>query len=325
MKQIIEKFIQYLRYERNASPDTIREYRRDIEQFAAFLTPPGEKTMALGDVDHRIVREYVSSMYDRRLEKASVARRLAALRTFFKFCVREKFAAQNPARLVATPKLPKRIPRVLTPEELNGFLDGIGRGAADSKTRGGRRNTPRATEEAKVILKRDRAILELLYASGLRVSELVGLDLGDIDRRGQMLRVLGKGRKERVVPYGAKAQAALEEYWPVRDEILTQSQTSQSLVKAVPEAVFLNHLGGRLTDRSVHMLVKKYSRLANVNWDMHPHSLRHAFATHLLADGADLRAIQELLGHVSLSTTQRYTQASIRQLMDVYDKAHPHA
>jgi integrase/recombinase XerC len=319
MKQIIEKFIQYLRYERNASPDTIREYRRDVQQFEAFLTPPGEKTMQLAEVDHRIVREYVSSMYDRRLEKASVARRLAALRTFFKFCMREKFATQNPARLVATPKLPKRVPRVLTPEELNGFLDNIGR-SADSKPRRGRRMTPRANEEAKVILKRDRAILELLYASGLRVSELVGLDLGGIDRRGQMLRVLGKGRKERVVPYGAKAQVALEAYWPVREEILAQAHA-----KAVPEAVFLNHLGGRLTDRSVHMLVKKYARLANVNWEMHPHSLRHAFATHLLADGADLRAIQELLGHVSLSTTQRYTQASIRQLMEVYDKAHPHA
>jgi integrase/recombinase XerC len=324
MKQIIEKFVQYLRYERNASPDTIREYRRDMEQFAAFLTPPGETTMPLADVDHRIVREYVSSMYDRKLEKASVARRLASLRTFFKFCVREKFAAQNPARLVATPKLPKRVPRVLTPEELNGFLDNIGK-EGESKLRRGRPKTARANEEAKVILKRDRAILELLYASGLRVSELVGLDLGSIDRRGLMLRVLGKGRKERVVPYGAKAQAALEAYWPVRDEILAESQTSKSQVKAVPEAVFLNHSGGRLTDRSVHSLVKKYSRLANVNWDMHPHSLRHAFATHLLADGADLRAIQELLGHVSLSTTQRYTQASIRQLMEVYDKAHPHA
>jgi integrase/recombinase XerC len=212
------------------------------------------------------------------------------------------------------------VPRVLTAEELNGFLDGLGGTAAVSKSKRVRKPTAHSEEEAKIILKRDRAILELLYASGLRVSELVGLDLGDIDRRGQMLRVLGKGRKERVVPYGAKAQTAFEAYWPVRDEILAHPRT-----KSAPEAVFLNHLGGRLTDRSVHMLVKKYARLANVNWDLHPHSLRHAFATHLLADGADLRAIQELLGHVSLSTTQRYTQASIRQLMEVYDKAHPHA
>jgi integrase/recombinase XerC len=320
MKKVIERFIQYLRYERNSSPDTIREYRRDIQQFEAFLTPPGEKTTSLADVDHRVVREYVGSMYDRQLERASVARRLASLRTFFKFCVREKIVTQNPARLVATPKLGKRVPHVLTAEELNGFLDDLGRIAEVSKSRRTRKPTAHSEEEAKVILKRDRAILELLYASGLRVSELVGLDLGDIDRRGQMLRVLGKGRKERVVPYGGKAQTAFEAYWPVRDEILAHPRT-----KAAPEAVFLNHLGGRLTDRSVHMLVRKYARIANVNWDMHPHSLRHAFATHLLADGADLRAIQELLGHASLSTTQRYTQASIRQLMEVYDKAHPHA
>src|SRR5277367_3411531 len=222
MKQTIERFIQYLRYERNVSPDTIREYRRDIEQFAAFLTPPGEKAPPLTEIDHRVVREYVASMYDRKLERASVARRLASLRTFFKFCVREKFASQNPARLVATPKLPKRVPRVLTAEELNGFLDNLGGKAAASKSRRVRKPTAHSEEEAKVILKRDRAILELLYASGLRVSELVGLDLGDIDRRGQMLRVLGKGRKERVVPYGGKAQAAFEAYWPVREEILAQ-------------------------------------------------------------------------------------------------------
>lgn len=322
MKQIIEKFIQYLRYERNVTPTTLYEYGRDIRQFEKFLTPPGEKTLPLDEVDHKVVREYVASMYDQKLERATVARRLASLRTFFKFCVREKYARQNPARLVATPKLPKRVPRVLTAEELNAFLDNLGKGPSSPQSRRGRRPTARSEEEAKVILKRDRAILELLYASGLRVSELVGLDLGSIDRRGQMLRVLGKGRKERVVPYGAKAQAALEAYWPVREEILAHPP---SRTKPAPEAVFLNHRGGRLTDRSVLTVVKKYARLANVNWDMHPHSLRHAFATHLLADGADLRAIQELLGHVSLSTTQRYTQASIRQLMEVYDKAHPHA
>jgi len=160
----------------------------------------------------------------------------------------------------------------------------------------------------------------LLYASGLRVSELVGLTIGNLDRPGQMLRVLGKGRKERVVPYGAKAQQALEAYWPLRSKLLTQPRTKPS-----PESVFLNHRGGRLTAKSIRQIVKSYARLANVNWNLHPHSLRHAFATHLLADGADLRAIQELLGHVSLTSTQRYTQASIEQLMAVYDKAHPHA
>jgi integrase/recombinase XerC len=320
MKEIIEKFIHYLRYERNMSPKTIREYRRDTTQFAQFLAPPGTKAPALSEIDHRLVREYVGWMYDRKLERASVARRLASLRTFFKYCVRGKLCEQNPARLVATPKLPKRVPQILTAEELNGFLDSLGEAGARDKARRTHKPTANSEQEARVILKRDRAIMELLYASGLRVSELVGLNLGDIDRGGQMLRVLGKGRKERVVPYGGKAQGALDAYWPVRDQILARSPVTKGV-----DAVFLNILGGRLTDRSVHSLVRKYSRLANVNWDMHPHSLRHAFATHLLADGADLRAIQELLGHVSLSTTQRYTQATIRQLMEVYDKAHPHA
>jgi integrase/recombinase XerC len=318
MKQNIDRFIDYLRYERNASPNTIREYRRDVSQFMQFLTPPGEKTMPLAHVDHRVIREFVGWSYDQKLEKSSVARKLAALRTFFKFCVREGVVKQNPARLVSTPKLPKRVPRVITAEEMNGFLDNILGGDAATKRK--RRATPREQEDAKVMLKRDRAILELLYASGLRVSELVGLDLGDIDRAGQMLRVLGKGRKERVVPFGSSAQAALEAYWPVREEILNRPGAEPEF-----QAVFLNHYADRLGARSVRAIVKKYSRLADVNWDLHPHSLRHAFATHLLADGADLRAIQELLGHVSLSTTQRYTQASIQQLMNVYDKAHPHA
>ena len=320
MKQHIDKFIDYLRYERNASPNTIREYRRDVTQFMQFLTPPGEKTMPLAHVDHRVIREFVGWSYDQKLEKSSVARKLAALRTFFKYCVRERVVKQNPARLVSTPKLPKRVPRVITAEEMNGFLDNIlGGSPAAAKDKGPARQRKKQGD-AKIMLKRDRAILELLYASGLRVSELVGLNLDDIDRAGQMLRVLGKGRKERVVPFGSSAQAALEAYWPVRDEILNRPRAASEL-----QAVFLNHYADRLGTRSVRAIVKKYSRLADVNWDLHPHSLRHAFATHLLADGADLRAIQELLGHVSLSTTQRYTQTSIQQLMNVYDKAHPHA
>jgi integrase/recombinase XerC len=319
MKELIEKFVQYLTFERNASPNTIREYRRDLQQFMAFLTPPGEKTMRVGDIDHKVIREFVGWSYDQKLEKSSVARKLAALRTFFKYCVREGIVKQNPARLVSTPKLPKRVPRVITAEEMNGFLDNILSTSATTSKRK-KRASPQQLEEAKLILKRDRAILELLYASGLRVSELIGLNLGDIDRRGQMLRVLGKGRKERIVPYGGSAQTALEAYWPIREEMLSRPGATPEI-----EAVFLNHSAGRLGARAVRTIVKKYSRLANVNWDLHPHSLRHAFATHLLADGADLRAIQELLGHVSLSTTQRYTQASIQQLMNVYDKAHPHA
>lgn len=318
MQATIEQFIKFLRYERNASPYTLIKYRCDVEQFRDFLTPPGEKTLPLTDVNHQIIREFVSTLYDRKLEKASVARKLAALRTFFKYCVRERITQQNPAKLVSTPKLPKRVPRILSADEISGFLDKL---AGDVPARkNGSKQGRKATANAQLMLKRDRAILELLYASGLRVSELVGLNMGNIDRSGQMLRVLGKGRKERVVPYGTKAREALEAYLPVRDAIFGKARE-----KYDPEAVFVNSRAGRLTTSSVRTLVKKYAKLCNIDWRLHPHSLRHAFATHLLADGADLRAIQDLLGHVSLSTTQRYTQASIGQLMAVYDKAHPHA
>jgi integrase/recombinase XerC len=316
MKSAVEKFLRYLHYERNASPETIRSYKEDLEQFCEFVTPPGERTLPLTEVDHGIVREFVGSLYDRHLQKTSIARKLAALRSFFRFCQRERLMKQNPAKLVSSPKLPKRVPAVLTAGEMNGFLDAV----AEPRKTGAPQ--PRSRDERNLMLlpRRDRAILELLYASGVRASELVGLNLGDIDKHGQMLRVLGKGRKERVVPYGRKAQEALEAYWPVRLEILRQP-----LAKAEPEAVFINRYGRRLTTRGIRFLVKRYVRLANINLDLHPHAFRHAFATHLLGDGADLRAIQELLGHASLSTTQRYTQASIEQLMAVYDKSHPHA
>jgi integrase/recombinase XerC len=184
-----------------------------------------------------------------------------------------------------------------------------------------KKHRPGADEdESRLLLRRDRAILELLYASGLRVSELTGLDLADMDRKEQILRVRGKGRKERIVPYGSKAQEALENYWAVRAELLRKSGRT-----GAETAVFLNYAGRRLTQRSVGRIVKKYVRITNTHWDLHPHSLRHAFATHLLADGADLRAIQELLGHRSLSTTQKYTHATIHELMKVYDKTHPRA
>ncbi len=317
MMKIEDKFIRYLRFEKNASPCTVREYKRDIAQFLQFLTPPGEKTLPLQLVDHKVVREYVSWMYDHNLERTSIARHLASLRTFFKFCMREGVTRQNPARLVSSPKLPRRVPRVLTAEDMNTFLNNVG-SLASIRT-GAKPPTAKQREEDKLIVKRDRAVLELLYGSGLRVSELVGLDFINIDWWGQMVRVLGKGRKERIVPYGQKAKEALENYKAVRDEILARSDDPDG------EAFFLNVKGRRLSGGAVRSMVKKYARLCNVNWDLHPHSLRHAFATHLLADGADLRAIQELLGHVCLSTTQRYTQATIEQLMAVYDKAHPHA
>ena len=267
-----------------------------------------------------MVREFVAYLYDQDLKKTSVGRKLVTLRSFFKFCLREGVVQQNPARLVSSPKLPKRVPRVIAQEDLNALLDKMLSPPPAQANARKRPLSPRQEERARLLLKRDRAIMELLYASGLRVSELTGLNMDSIDHAGKMLRVLGKGNKERVVPYGSKAEAALEAYWPVRSKIL-----SSAAVEPDRDAVFLSHSGARLAPRAVQTLVRKYGRLASIEWNLHPHSLRHAFATHLLSDGADLRAIQELLGHASLSTTQRYTQASIEQLMSVYDKAHPHA
>ena len=337
MKPTIQKYIEYMRSVRNSSPHTLVNYGNDLAQFVTFLTPPGTETPKLGQVNHHMIREYVAHLHDTGLEKSSIARKLAALRSFFKYCVREGRLNENPARLVATPKLPKRVPAVLSAEEMNGFLNQLA-GSGKAAERDGGRKRQRDTggialverpgvstgiQEDGLLLPRDRAILELLYAAGLRVSELTGLNLVDMDQKDQMLRVRGKGNKERIVPYGGKAAQALRAYWPVRDSLLQESADAGRRPSA--EAVFLNYRGDRLTQRSIGRIVKKYVKLVNVNWDLHPHSLRHAFATHLLADGADLRAIQELLGHQSLSTTQKYTHASIRQLMDIYDKAHPHA
>jgi integrase/recombinase XerC len=317
MDSAVKQFLNYLRSVRNSSPHTIRSYDNDLGQFLTFLTPPGAAMPSPPDVTHLMIREFVAHLHALKLEKSSIARKLAAIRSFFKFAVREGIVVRNPARMVATPKLPKRIPSVLSAEDLNAFLDSVVAGPARGSGRG---KQPSAIDDSRLMVRRDRAILELLYASGLRVSELTGLNLADVDRKELMLRVRGKGNKERIVPYGGKAEQALEAYHPVREQMLRKAGG-----RGDRQAVFLNHLGTRLTQRSVARIVKKYARLANVNWDLHPHSLRHAFATHLLADGADLRAIQELLGHSSLSTTQRYTHATIRQLMEVFDKAHPRA
>lgn len=342
MDKAIAKYLEYLRTVRNSSPHTVSNYGKDLRQFLLFLTPPRATPPALRAVNHGMIREFVSQLHDHGLEKSSIARKLAALRSFFKFCVREGLLKESPARLVPTPKLPKRIPSVVSAEEMNGFLNHVagmtqrpGGGPVVSKKRLPRKDLRSTVKQKKsggtaqidegLLLRRDRALLELLYAAGLRVSELTGLNLLDVEEKERILRVRGKGNKERIVPYGAKAQEALEKYWPVRDQLLNQANGSIHNANPHAGAVFLNYAGQRLTQRSVGRIVKKYVRLVNVNWDLHPHSLRHAFATHLLADGADLRAIQELLGHQSLSTTQRYTHASIRQLMEVYDKAHPHA
>jgi len=329
MKQAVESFLEYLRVVKNASPHTVLNYGKDLNQFVTFLSPPGVQPPPLKKIKHTLIREFVGHLHDLGLEKSSVARKLAALRSFFKYCVREGMLKENPARLVPTPKLPKRLPSVLSAEEMNDFLNQLATmGAVPPPAAGSDkvRQTikPSRRDEERLLLRRDRAMLELLYAAGLRVSELTGLNLADIDQRECVLRVRGKGDKERIVPYGSKAQESLENYWPLRDQLLDAASRRKGR-PSHPEAVFLNYTGRRLTQRSVGRTVKKYVRLVNINWDLHPHSLRHAFATHLLADGADLRAIQELLGHQSLSTTQKYTHASIRQLMDVYDNAHPHA
>jgi integrase/recombinase XerC len=335
MLQAIEKYLVYLSSVRNSSPHTVTNYGKDLSQFVTYLSPPGLRTPALANVNHHVIREFVAYLHEEGLQKSSIARKLATLRSFFKYCVRERLLKESPARLVPTPKLPKRIPSVLSAEEMNAFLNQLAPVPAAGVESPGNvlpirralKTDPPVVQEEALLLRRDRALLELLYAAGLRVSELTGLNLADIDQRDRILRVRGKGNKERIVPYGGKAQEALEKYWPLREELLLQLAGSRANRRAAPHtsAVFLNYAGRRLTQRSVGRIVKKYVRLINVNWDMHPHSLRHAFATHLLADGADLRAIQELLGHQSLSTTQKYTHASIRQLMDTYDKAHPHA
>jgi integrase/recombinase XerC len=320
MIEAIKKYLYHMRYVRNSSPETLRKYAGDLQQFVRFLTPPGERTLPIEEIDHRVIREFVADMHDRRLERSTIARKLAALRSFFKFCVGQKLIKRNMARLVSSPKLPKRIPDIPTAEEMARLLDNVEPAGARRIAKLRRDPSSLRSQGELLILKRDRAILELLYAAGIRVSELTGLSLADIDERTQIIRVLGKGRKERIVPFGDKALQALQAYWPVRDQIRAEWPEGGD-----PEAVFLGMRGTRLESRTINTIVKKYSRLVQMKWNLHPHSFRHAFATHLLADGADLRAIQELLGHASLSTTQRYTQATINQLMTIYDKAHPHS
>jgi len=303
MDELIEKYVRYLQCERNASPHTIRNYRSDLVQFRDFLAQgrPGAR-IDVKKIDGLKIRGYLAHLFDKERKKTSIARKLAAVRAFFKFLTGERALSQNPAATVSTPKLSRTLPRIMTEEETNDFLDRIAQ----------------AVQNGEPMLRRDRAILELLYASGLRVSELVGLDLGSVNFGDGMLLVRGKGRKERIVPFGSKAKQALLDYLPAREKILMEKKRSSA-------ALFLNARGDRLTTRSVDRVVKKCVRAFGPNVKVSPHSLRHAFASHLLTEGADLRAIQEMLGHKSLATTQRYTQVSIRQLMDVYDRTHPKA
>jgi len=304
MTDLIERYVNYLRYERNASPHTIRNYESDLLQFRDFLTGGDPKaTVDPAAIDALRIRGFLAHLFEREKKKTSIARKLAAVRAFFKFLAKEGVLAANPAATVSTPKLNKTLPRIMTEEEMNTFLDRVAE----------------AVMSAEPIMRRDRAIMEMLYASGLRVSELAGLDLRSVSLGDGMVLVRGKGRKERIVPFGSKAKRALEDYLPVRERILLDAK------KSAQPALFLNTKGERLTTRSVDRLLKKYVLMFGPKVKVSPHSMRHAFASHLLTEGADLRAIQEMLGHQSLATTQKYTQLSIKQLMDVYDKTHPKA
>ena len=304
MDDLIERYVNYLRYERNASPHTVRNYRSDLLQFRDYLAEGRATTVVnVRSVDALRIRGFLGALFEKQEKKSSIARKLSAVRAFFKFLRREGVLAENPSTVVSTPKQDKTLPRIMTEEEMNTFLDRVAE----------------ATKNGDPAMRRDRALLELLYASGLRVSELTGLDLRSVNFGDGMLLVRGKGRKERIVPFGSKAKQALEEYLPIRERILQERK------KSGQQALFLNVWGERLTTRSIDRLVKKYVRDYGPAVKVSPHSLRHAFASHLLTEGADLRAIQEMLGHASLSTTQKYTQVSIKQLIEVYDKTHPKA
>lgn len=292
MTRELEEFLAYLAHERNASAHTLSGYRRDLTQYAAYLR---ERKTDFRRADPFAVRGFIARLHETELRKSSVARKLAALRSFYRFALRRKWVADNPAKVVATPKLDQPIPSFLSEEEMAAFLD-IERGA-----------TPAAA--------RDRAMLEFLYATGIRVSELVGMNLEDLHLDERLVRVRGKRKKERVVPFGRRAEERLRDYLKARTVLAAPNPGER--------AVFLNRRGGRLTARSVERVVDVSIRRAAVRRKISPHSLRHSFASHLLGRGADLRTIQELLGHASLATTQKYTHLDLGHLLETYRKSHP--
>ncbi len=268
------------------SGHTLRSYLFDLEEFLYITEKKTE------EIDYLDIRGYLAALHGRNLKKSSISRKLSAVRSFYKFLHREGYVKSNPSRLVSTPRAEKKLPRFLTIDEVFSLME-----------------MPKGDTFKPA---RDRAILELLYSSGLRVSELTSLDISDLDVKESLVRVRGKGRKERIVPVGSKAMEAFRNYLPER-----------MAVKKKSSALFLNFRGGRLTQRSVRRIVLFYSRMFNLKGDLSPHTLRHTFATHLLHEGADLRSIQELLGHSSLSTTQKYTHVDISHMTEVYDRAHP--
>lgn len=295
MASWIAQFLAALAGESQASVHTVSAYRKDLTKFSAFLGPKSKVTA----VDHLRIRSFLAHLYNCGLSKTSAARALASLRSFYKWLAKEGVVEQNPAMLVATPKLPKKLPRVPTIEEMNAALDG-------------------GMPESAAFPERDRAIFELLYGCGVRNSELTGITLLDINWSNEVILIRGKGKKERYVPLGDVAAEAVRAYLPVREKVLAEKDTLTS-------RLLINLRGGPLTPRSVGRIVKQIAVRKGLPAEVHPHTLRHAFGTHLLEEGADLRAIQELLGHERLSTTQRYTQLSLQQLMRVYDETHPKA
>jgi integrase/recombinase XerC len=286
-------FLSHLR-ERNASPHTVKAYSGDLANFAAYAGSRGWK-----EIDHIAIRGFLSQLYERGLGKTSVARSLAAVRSLYRWLAREGVVEQNPAKLVATPKRPQKLPRVPTIEEMNSVLDGT-------------------MPEVAAFPERDRLMLELLYGCGIRNSELTGINLDDIRMSAEAILIRGKGKKERYVPFGESAKSALAAYLAARQELLTETHKNSA-------ALLINQRGGRLTTRSVGRIIKKIAVAKGLSPDVHPHTLRHAFGTHMLEEGADLRAIQELLGHERLATTQRYTQLSMKHVLQVYDQTHPRA
>ena len=297
-----DEFLSALANERGASAHTLRAYDRELHNFAAFMVAKLGAKYPVRKIEHQQIRAYLSELYGRGLSKASTARALAAIRSWFKWLARRGYVEQNPARLVATPKLPKHLPRVPTIEQMNRAVDAV-------------------ADEAAAWPERDRVIFELLYGCGIRNAELVGLDLRDIHWANEAILVRGKGRKERHVPLGDVAAQALRAYLPERAARLVAAgkSTDALLVNARMRGE------GRLTTRSVGRIVKRIAVAHGLTADVHPHTLRHAFGTHMLEEGADLRAIQELLGHERLSTTQRYTQLTVGQVAEVYDRTHPRA
>lgn len=301
--ELIDAFIEAIRSQKGYSPHTVRNYRSDLEQFHNFLRGKGGPSKkknpwpAMESIDYPIIREYFGSLFG-KYKKSTIARKLSAVRSLFAFVEKKGLLTHNPSADISSPKLEKYIPSYLPVDEMFRLLQ--------------------RPDISRPLGKRDRAILEVLYSCGLRVSELSGLDTGDVDFHQRLVKVMGKGNKERIVPIGREALKALEDYL---DE--TSGFRKKFYGPALEGPLFMNARGGRLTSRSVGKLVKKYGRAGSLMLDISPHALRHTFATHLLDGGADLRAVQELLGHVSLSTTQKYTHVSLDKLTEIYDKAHP--